>query len=110
MVKHLREKELKMMRLQQDGKASDKTEVNDNDLRDKWKNLQGEDLLPLVDEEEELLKKTHITRVMRATHFISMVKTMKNVLPRVLKWDDVYECYVLRVKICFRLWTKRRNC
>ena len=48
------------------------------------------------------MKRTRITRMMRAEHFLAMIDSSRNYLPRILKWQDVYECYATRLKI--------RNC
>ena len=45
------------------------------------------------------MKRTHITRIMRAEHFLLMVSSSRNYLSRILKWQDVYECYGTRLKI-----------
>ena len=57
-------------------------------------------LLEYVDASlKRTMKRTLITRIMLADHFLDMIRNNQNVLPRVSKWQDVYECYVARIKI-----------
>ena len=48
---------------------------------------------------DAVMKHTLVTRIMRADYFLQMIQSERNYLPRVLKWQDVYECYVVRLKI-----------
>ena len=49
-----------------------------------------------------IMKRIRITRIMRAAHFLSMINSSRNYLSKILKWQDVYECYAAQLKI--------RNC
>lgn len=60
---------------------------------------QVDNLLRRYGLDDRQLKRCHITRIMRTDHFLEMISQAHNVLPRVLKWEDVYEGYVTRVKI-----------
>ena len=48
---------------------------------------------------DTIMNRTLVTRIMKADYFLQIIQSERNYLPRVLKWQDVYECYVARLKI-----------